>query len=404
MPWKEVGKVERRLMFIAAVESGGQDFKALCEEFGISRTCGYKWLGRYRKEGLSGLKDRSRRPLRVVNGTEASLVSEVVSERRRHPVWGARKLRKCLERRGVSPPSERTVNRILKREGLVVARESCAEPLQRFERPRPNDLWQLDHKRAIHGSWSRRSVPFVVVDDHSRYLLCLRSLPDKGLVSTWSALWDTLGDFGLPRQILSDNDAIFHGRNGPSQFEVRLMRLGIKVLHGRTYHPQTQGKVERLNGTLELELLRDGSFRSADDLQSGFERFRRDYNFVRPHESLAYEVPGSLYRPSPRPRPSELPLMDYASGVVLRKVQKDGWISWKGYRVSVGQGLHGERVEVRETDGGVDIYYGPFRILGEDFDKMGRRRVSKVSVVVSDLGGQGGTPLRATPSAEFPPA
>ena len=205
-----------------------------------------------------------------------------------------------------------------------------------FERSRPNALWQLDHKRAVHGRWSRRSVPLVVEDDASRYLVGLRALPDKGLASTWEALWGMFGEFGLPESVLTDNDGVFHGRRGPSQFEARLMRLGISVLHGRPYHPQTQGKVERLNGTLELEVLRDGVFRSAADLQAGYDAFRERYNFERPHEALDLAVPASRYEPSRRVRPARVPPMEYAPGAVLRRVQKDGWISWRGWAISVG--------------------------------------------------------------------
>jgi hypothetical protein len=228
----------------------------------------------------------------------------------------------------------------------------------------------------------------------------LRALPDKGLVSTWSALWDILGEHGLPESVLSDNDRIFHGDNGPSRFESRLMRLGIEVLHGRFYHPQTQGKVERFNGTLELEVLRDGCFESGEELQTGFDRFRDTYNFERPHESIEMDVPGVRYRPSSRPRPSQLPEMEYEEGAVLRSVQKDGWISWKGYCIEVGMGLHGERVEVREVDYGVEVLYGPYRILGKRLDEFTRSRDDKVGGSLRKEGHRR-ISLRATPSARF---
>jgi len=288
----------------------------------------------------------------------------LLSERRDNPAWGARKLCKRLEKKGIVPPPERTANRILKRAGLVESqRKDAAEPM-RFEWRHPNELWQVDHKRAIHGRWARRTVPFVVLDDCSRYLVGLKALPDKGLVSTWEALWGFFGEFGLPEAILSDNDQIFHGTVGPSQFEARLMCLGIAVLHGRPYHPQTQGKVERLNGTLERELLRDGYFSSAAELEAGFDRFRYNYNYERPHEALSMDVPGAHYRPSKKIRPERIPVMQYAEGAELRKVHKDGWISYKGKCIEVGCGLHGERVEIRQADYGIEIYYGPYRLQG----------------------------------------
>jgi transposase InsO family protein len=369
MPWKEVEKVELRALFAAAWEAGEKSFKGLCLEFGISRKTGYKWIKRYQEEGRAGLSDRSRRPHRIHYATDESVVARLVAKRRFFPYWGARKLCELLSTQGVEPPRERTANRILKREGLIEPRQKVTAALRRFERSHPNDLWQMDHKKAVHGAWSVRMVPFVVLDDHSRFMVGLRSLPDKGVVSTWEALWGIFGEFGLPLAILSDNDSVFHGRSGPSRLEARLMRLGIDVLHGRVYHPQTQGKVEKVNGTMELEFLKDGYFRDHEELQPGLDVWRDQYNYIRPHEALSMKVPGSIYRPSSRIRPDEVPEMEYGTGVVLRKANKDGWIHFKGRRISVGVGVAGEALEVRETEAGVEVYFGPYRIPGEYMEK-----------------------------------
>jgi len=372
MPWEERDKVELRRLLVEAVVSGRLSMSAACKEFGVSRPTGYKWRKRYEEEGLKGLEDRSRCPHGVSSSVDPVVAAAVLADREAHPTWGARKIRKRLSWGDGEVPSERTVHRIIKRAGLVEPQGSKPEEPKRFARSRPNELWQMDHKSAIHGCWSRRAVPFVVLDDCTRYLIGLKALPDKGLASTWGSLWEMLGEFGLPEAILSDNDSIFHGLQGPSQLEVRLMRLGIKILHGRPYHPQTQGKVERLNATLEIDLLRNGSFGSAEELQAGFDGFRYDYNFERPNEAIGMDVPGRIYRPSDRQRPSVLPEMEYATGLVLRKVHKDGWISWGGYRISVGVGLNKELVEVRDSDTEIEIYYGPYRLKGAQIANLRR--------------------------------
>lgn len=406
MPWMEVSAVESRRMFIAVVESGKCSFSEACRRFGVSRKTGYKWLARYRSEGEGGLHERSRRPKVIRHATSPEVVELVVKERKAHPDWGARKICARLNKRGIEAPPERTANRILKRSGMVKEREVAREEPQRFERPRPNDLWQIDHKAAVHGRWFRRAVPLAILDDCSRYLLGLRSLPDKGFSSTWAALWDILREFGLPLAILSDCDRVFHGSVGPSRLEVRLMRLGIEIFHGRPYHPQTQGKVERLNGTLERAVLRDGHFRTPEQLQTAFDRFRYEYNFERPHDALGLEVPGSRYQPSPKPCPQRLPEMEYPSGAVLRKVQKDGWISWKGLCIEVGMGLHGERVEVRDADHEVEVYFGPYRILGTEIDENTRTRSDKVGgrkgkkMGLAGRNSASGYALRSIPSRE----
>jgi len=182
--------------------------------------------------------------------------------------------------------------------------------------------------------------------------------------STWPCLWEAFEVFGLPDSILSDNDMIFAGRNGPSWIESRLMRLDIDVIHGRPYHPQTQGKVERLNGTLERELLRDSTFEDSGDLQRGFDDFRQRYNFERPHEALGLDVPGAHYAPSKRKRPRAVPEISYHPGALLRKVDSTGRISFKNFKVEVGQGISGEYVEIRDGQDCLDVFYGSYRVLG----------------------------------------
>jgi transposase InsO family protein len=344
----------------------GDPVAEVCRALGVSRVCAYKWVDRYIKEGESGLRDRSRRPHHSPNATPQAIVATLTTERERYPYWGARKIRRRVQNTSVEVPSERTVGRILKREGLISASASPADPAQRFSRLEPNQLWQIDYRGPVRGVWGCQAVPLVVLDDASRYLLGLWSLRNKTLALTWQRLWELFGAFGLPDALLSDNDSTFGGRAGPSQMEVRLMRLGVDVLHGRVYHPQTQGKVERLNGTLERELMRHYEFGEAEQLQSELDRFRLRYNFERPHEALGLEVPARVYRPSPRPRPNWLPELEYARGSVLRRVDVNGRISWKGQEIYLGDGLIKERVEVRESGEGTEIFYGAYLILKRD--------------------------------------
>jgi len=365
MPWKVSSVNEQRLLLVERILSG-DSVAEVCRALGVSRVCAYKWLARYGREGAAGLRDRSRRPHRSPHATPQSLVATLIAERAQYPYWGARKIRRRVRDVSVGVPSERTVGRILKRHGLISPSPVPTEPVQRFSRSEPNQLWQIDYKGPVRGVWGAHSVPLVVLDDASRYLLGLWSLSNKTLALTWPRLWDLFGAFGLPDALLSDNDATFGGRAGPSQMEVRLMRLGIDVLHGRAYHPQTQGKVERLNGTLERELIRHYEFGEAEQLQSDLDLFRRRYNFERPHEALGLEVPARVYRPSRRPRPGSLPELEYARGSVLRRVDVNGRINWKGEEIYLSDGLIKERVEVRESAEATEVFYGAYLVLKRD--------------------------------------
>jgi hypothetical protein len=188
----------------------------------------------------------------------------------------------------------------------------------------------------------------------------LRPCADVTMRSAWAVLWDTFGEFGLPEEFLCDNafGTQFVSLPTLSWFEARLIRLGIQPRHGRPYHPQTQGKVERLHGTLEAEVWPYVDRTEVAAFDRDVQRWRREvYNAVRPHEALGGRPPLSRFEPSPRPRPAALPEVVYEPGSVTRKVDKGGDVSWRGYRILVGAGLTGERVRVEDRGQEVAVFY-----------------------------------------------
>lgn len=85
-----------------------------------------------------------------------------------------------------------------------------------------------------------------VIDDATRFCLALRAVSDQSFVCVWETLWDLFGTYGLPECVLCDNGSAFRSCATPlpSRLEMRLLHLGVRVIHGRPYHPQTQGKVD----------------------------------------------------------------------------------------------------------------------------------------------------------------
>src|SRR6266849_2530277 len=121
MPWRETCQMDERTQFIAWVLAGEDEMTALCREYGISRKTGYKWLGRYRSEGVAGLRERPHAPLRHGQALDVSVVQAVLGLRDRWPRWGPRKLRAKL--RELEPelavPAASTIGDWLRRDGLV---------------------------------------------------------------------------------------------------------------------------------------------------------------------------------------------------------------------------------------------------------------------------------------------
>jgi transposase InsO family protein len=254
-------------------------------------------------------------------------------------------------------PSIRTTAAILRRHGRVQSQSAIVAPAnQRFEHAAPNALWQLDHKGAIEIA-RQRFMPLTVIDDHSRYCLCFSPMSDVTMSHTFERLWNLFGEMGLPDAILCDN--AFSGTIGISWFDAQLVRLNIRPIHGRPYHPQTQGKVERLHGTITRELINFKARRdSLENFNEDAERWRAVYNTLRPHESLGDLPPIARWKASDRRRPPGLPPIEYAHDATLRKVSQVGDVRYRQARIIVGRCLARQFVEIQQTEQDARVYYG----------------------------------------------
>ena len=377
MPFRGVSVEEQRASFVGLATAEGANVRGLCRRFGISPTTGYKWLKRSAASGAAGLRDGSRRPRHSPCATAEAVVQQVLLVRRAHPAWGGRKIRFHLEQRGVSGvPHINTITDILRRHGLIAPAESAKRRrFERFEAPAPNDLWQMDFKGhfAVGG---QRCHPLSVIDDHSRYAVALGACADERREGVQHWLTMAFRRYGLPRRILSDNgppwgkDAVHRH----TRLTAWLMRLDITPIHGRPYHPQTQGKCERFNGTLKRELLAWRDFGSLEAAQLGFDDWRQVYNHQRPHQAIGDQPPASRYRVAePRAFPERLPALHYPAGLALRRVQEDGRIVYAHRGVFLSQAFARQTVALRPTeqDGIFDILFARFVVARLDLTQPG---------------------------------
>jgi transposase InsO family protein len=353
MPWQEQSVMSLREEFVELAGREDANIRALCRRYDISPTTGYQWLARHRADGAAGLADRSRRPHASPARTEAALESAVLALREAHPTWGGRKLARRLQDLGQADvPAPSTITAILQRHGLIdPAAALTHRPVQRFEAAAPNDCWQLDftgHFALDHG----RCHPLPVLDDHSRFALGLAACADEQGSTVRTHLTDLFRRYGLPWRLLCDNGPPWGNAGAAHQLTtlgVWLIRLGVEVLHGRPWHPQTQGKVERLNGTLTIDVIDRRRFADLAAVQTAFDAWRASYNQERPHEALGLATPISRYVPSPRRFPETLPEVVYAPGDAVRKVDAAGQISWQGTPWKLSIALAGQLVGVRPT-------------------------------------------------------
>jgi transposase InsO family protein len=351
MPWPVKDLVSVRLEFVHLARQRGANMRRLCGAFGISPTVGYKWLERFEAGGPAALADRSRRPQRSPQRTQPHVEKVIVSLRQEHPAWGARKLHRRLQDLGHTQlPATSTITDILHRHGLITPeRSDAATPFTRFERPAPNQLWQVDFKGHFALSQGR-CHPLGVLDDHSRYNVLLAACADQKEHTVQAHLIGCFRQYGVPDQLLWDNGSPWGSAGSEyTKLDVWVMRLGVRVSHGRAFHPQTQGKEERFHRTLQAEVLARGGWHDCPHVQRAFDTWRPIYNTQRPHEALALATPLSRYQPSAREYPETLPAIEYPAGVEIRRADVSGLISYRGRPWKMGRALAGQYVGVRPT-------------------------------------------------------
>jgi transposase InsO family protein len=368
MPWKELSVVDQREEFVRLALAPGANKRELCRRFGISRSKGYKWMGRYLAEGREGLCDRSRRPHHSPTRTPEAVEAAVLRVRKSsNNAWGGRKIAhvlKCTTELDVPAPS--TITEILRRHGKLNERASeHPGAYQRFEREQPNELWQMDFKGDF-ATGRGRCHALTIIDDHSRYALGVEACSTQQGRPTRERLIAVFRRYGLPEAMLMDNGSPWGDPGGGpfTAFSVWLMRLGVRVTHGRPYHPQTQGKDERFHRTLKAEVLAGRQFTDLAECQRAFDRWRHVYNYRRPHQALDLATPSERYRPSSRSFPETLPPIEYGDGDIVRKADKRGDITFQSRRIRVGKPFRGEPLALRTTaeDGLFSIHFGSHQI------------------------------------------
>jgi len=355
-PWNKVSPMNLREEFVLLVLEPRACMAKLCRQFGISRQNGYKWVRRYREEGIEGLRDQSRRPLGSRIEASGEVVLQVLELRQRRG-WGPKKLqellRRKLRRKGqeAAVPSMRTIARIIARGGYVKKRRRLALPAGRA-REAPvlhveacNDLWTVDFKGWWRAQDGERCEPLTVRDAHSRYVLraaLLGSTATKVVRPEFQRLFER---FGLPKAILSDNGSPFACTSAPcglSELSAWWVSLGIQVIHSRPGCPQDNGGHERVH--VDMLKLERASAPSRQAQQVLCDDWQREFNHVRPHEALAMKTPAQVYRPKAQRLTPKLVTHRYPYGAVLRKVLSNGHFWWRGRSLFLSRSVRGYSV------------------------------------------------------------
>jgi putative transposase len=342
--------MEQRTEFaLKALKS--ENFRTLCQEYGISTQTGYKWRERFLSQGIAGLAEESRRPRRSPQQLKQEEVCEIVRLKLAHPYWGPAKIRELYLRQHAKVASLSSFKRVLEATGLTQRgkkrRASEAGRLSTGAKAEGvNEIWTVDFKGWWHGT-EGRCEPLTVRDEFSRYLLELRQVPNARSQTVQERFEKLFERHGLPQAIRSDNGTPFASRSavlGLSRLSAWWVALGINLERSRPGKPQDNGAHERLHRDIsqELECLGRNITQEALDL------WRHQFNFQRPHQALAMRCPGELYQNSSRTYCGGIEELIY-EGMSPRRVNQNGSIRWKDQTLFISQSLSGWSVELKNT-------------------------------------------------------
>ena len=280
------------------------------------------------------------------------------------------------------PPVASTITAILRRHGqLDGPRTGQPRAWQRFEHPAPNDLWPRDFQGHFPLADGRRCHPLTVLDDHSRFVLGLVPCADETTETVPKALGAIFARYGLPTRRLMDHGPPWGDPGGQldTRLVVWLLERGVRVSHGRPYHPQTQGKDERFHRTLKDERLARTPFADLTDCRDRFAEWLTTDNTIRPHEALGLEPPLRRYRFSSRTAIEPPPPLVFADGLEVRRVRSGGVLVDRGERYWVPPAFVHRGLGLHQPGPGdpMVVWFGPHR-LGE-LDPTTRRLVRRHS-------------------------
>lgn len=378
MPWKETYVMDQRKEFVLEAMDPLCNFTELCCKYGISTKTGYKWKSRFIQEGFVGLADQSRRPDTSPAQVSEEVMLEIIRIKLKKKHWGPKKIREIYKQKnsGKKIPCVTTVERILRKAGLVEKRKRrrTGKGIRLSTNAvagKPNDVWTVDFKGWWYTPDQEKVNPLTVRDDYSKYILCIKALSKGDTPSVKAEFEKLFKRFGLPKVIRSDNGPPFASRMsllGLTKLSVWWMALGIQLDRIEPGKPQQNGSHERMHLDMknELEHRIEGDIRAH---QIEFDRWRKEFNSERPHESLKMKTPQMVYTESDVKYDGVIADIEYSGLFRSRLVNNRGYISIKKRMFFIGNPFMGYFVGIRpQPDGEQKVWFGDYLLGSLDMD------------------------------------
>jgi len=367
MSWQTESVMEQKERFIRMWLSNDFTFKGLCESFRTSTRTGYNLLNAYKKYGDDCFLPKSKRPINSPNKTPQIIEDKIIQLRGKHEDWGARKFRTMLQKyfKENLIPSETTINAILKRNNLVKNRRKrtagIGKQYPQFDPKECNEIWSADYKGKFKLKNGRYCCPLTVCDSKSRKILGIKCHYKATYNSVKSAYVDIFRQHGLPLFIHTDNGSPFGNTKAICRFTKLcywLIDQEIIPVFSDPASPQQNGRHERMHRDLKA-FCRKKIKTTLSKQQIVMDEFQKEYNEIRPHESLDMKTPNVVHVRSKREYTEKKVKYDYDFHFKKMKVCINGAARWGAYHwLFISRGAKGRYVAAQEVGDGIwNVYY-----------------------------------------------
>ncbi len=273
----------------------------IAEEFDISAWSVREWAKQFKEQGAAGLTAPRPRRTGGSRGNAAAnsvLREKIIELKEENPSHGIRRISDILKRFFLLPATPAKVRKTLHEAEMmsppVKTRRKRNDPKPRFfERAAPNQMWQSDICTFRLAGQNAYLIGFA--DDYSRYIVGLglyRSQTAENVIETFKV---AIGEYGVPKEMLTDNGRQYHNWRGSTKFEKLLETNRIKHIRSAPHHPMTLGKIERFWSTILQEFLFKVQFDSFESARERLALWVKYYNCKRPHQGIGGLCPADRF-------------------------------------------------------------------------------------------------------------